>query len=148
MRYPISDLFAHMPGSDDDCRRRLSISGSAYGNMVQHGLTFDQAERYAERAGLLPYEVWPEMVDELIDLESKVCAAPSCDNRFVPDNPRRIYCCQRCQQNVASARWKRRRYQNDPEYRERLKAQSRARYYRDHEYVRRQQNQRRREMSN
>lgn len=147
MRYPIADLFALMPGSDNDCRRQLAISGAAYGNMVQHGLTFDQAERYAERAGLNIYVVWPAAVDELIERESKVCAAPACDERFVPTHPRRIYCSQRCQQNVAKAAWKRRRYQSDPEFRERLKAESVARYWRDRDYIRRQQNERRRSMA-
>lgn len=148
MRYPIADLFAQLPGNEKECCHRLGISGSSYGNFVQHGLTFDQAERYAERAGLNAYTVWPAMVDELIDRESKVCAAPGCEERFVPTHPRRVYCCRRCQQNVAKAAYKRRRYATDPEFRERLKAESTARYWRDRDYIRRQQNTRRREMSN
>ncbi len=66
MRYPIADLFHMMPGTDDDKRRHLAISGGAYGAMRLHGLTLDQAERYAERAGLHPYEVWPLMRDDVI----------------------------------------------------------------------------------
>lgn len=65
-RYPIGDLFAMMRSSDDDCRRQLALSGSSYGLAVQWGLTFDQAERYAERAGFHPYEVWPQMRDDAI----------------------------------------------------------------------------------
>lgn len=119
VRYPIADLFAHMAGSDDDCRRRLGISGGAYGPMVQRGLTFDQAERYAERAGLIPEFVWPEIVDELIERESRECAADGCTERFVPENPRRIYCSNLCRDRRHKADWFRRRYQSDPEFRAR-----------------------------
>jgi hypothetical protein len=143
VRYPISDLFALMAGSDDDCRRKLGISGAAFGPMKQHGLKFEQAERYAERAGLLPYEVWPEMVDELIGSLERECAAEGCCERFIPSNPRRIYCSHICRDRKAKARWAQRRYQSDPEYAARRREASTARYRREREYILAQRRRRR-----
>lgn len=143
MRYPIADLLAHMTGTPDDCRRQLRISGSAFGPMVQHGLTFEQAERYAERAGLPAYVVWPEMVDELLDRESKVCAADGCEERFVPLNPRRIYCSNTCRDRRAKTRWANRKYRTDPEYAARRRAASNARYAAERDYILEQRRRRR-----
>lgn len=67
MRYPIADLIAMMRcDSEDQARRTLRI-GAQYHRIVDEGLTLDQAERYAERAGFHPYEVWPAMRDDVID---------------------------------------------------------------------------------
>lgn len=65
-RYPIGPLFAAMRVDPDFGRRELGMSGSSYGTFVQHGLTEAQADRYATRAGLNAYSVWPEMVDDVI----------------------------------------------------------------------------------
>lgn len=43
----------------------LGVSGESRHRLEREGLTIDQAERYAQRAGLHPCEVWPELVDDL-----------------------------------------------------------------------------------
>lgn len=65
-RYPIDRLFAAMRVTPDVARSELGMSGSSYGTFVQHGMSERQADRYATRAGLNAYTVWPEMLDDVI----------------------------------------------------------------------------------
>lgn len=125
MRYPVADLMALMPGTWDESRETLRISAKSFAAMKRWGFTFEQAERYAERAGFPAMVVWPEIVDELVERETKECAAAQCTERFDPSDPRRRYCSPRCRENAARAAWARRRYQSDPEFRERRKVAGR-----------------------
>jgi len=66
MRYPLAPLLDRIGGSHDDARRLLGMNHGAYNAFRGHGLKLEQAERYAERAGVHPFEVWPEMRDDVI----------------------------------------------------------------------------------
>lgn len=53
----------------------------------QTGITIDQAEQLCGRLRCLPYELWPEMLDEAIaglEHAEQECAAVDCTERFLP----------------------------------------------------------------
>lgn len=101
-------------------RSRFPMNGAAYRQVLDRGLTEEQADRWAVKLGLLPAEVWPEWLD---DLEVE-CAAVDCSVRFVPVQAHQRYCGSTC-----SSRQRRRdRYKADPTYRRQRKAEA-ARYY-------------------
>lgn len=139
MRYRIQRLLELVPLSPDQTRRVLGVSGTEWPVYIQSGVAAKTAERFAERMGLHPYEVWPELAKEHAALTARACARPRCSVEFVPRRSNHKFCCERCQQNVAKAAWKRRKYANNSEYRESQKEQARARYEAEREYIRRQQ---------
>lgn len=52
--------------------RGLSISGASFNRYTEHGLTPEQADRLACRAGFHPAEVWPEWAaDPFVGLHGK-----------------------------------------------------------------------------
>jgi hypothetical protein len=99
----------------------------------ERGLTREAAERLAEKAGYIPYELWPEILDHDIATIERVCASPDCDVRFIPDDPRQKKCSRRCVLRDAGARYKDR---HRDVVLERARA-SAARYYAENgDYVR------------
>jgi hypothetical protein len=140
MRYPVSSLLDMVSLPRDQVRRLLGVSGSAWGGYMTNGIRASTAELWAERLGFHPYEVWPELSREHVEtVAAVVCARPNCGVEFVPKWDRHKFCCQRCQQNVAKAAYKRRRYASDPEFREAVKEEARARYEAERDYIRFQQ---------
>lgn len=142
-RYPAQRLADELHVSLWQMFDQVGVSGRTARQARDEGFTELQADRYAARVGLSAYSVWPELVDDLIDTESRACAADGCEERFVPGNPRRLYCSTTCRDRRAKSRWRRNRYRADPEFREQVKAESRERYERERDYIRRQQNARR-----
>lgn len=70
MRYPLAALVAASGLTEAQLARRVGLSGSTLKMARERGLVERSADRYAVRAGLHPFEVWPEMADEhLADLE-------------------------------------------------------------------------------
>lgn len=128
---PIGDLGAH--------RYPLAAFAKAVGlsksqAMKQFGLPWrsrndglgdGQAERVATRAGLHPFEIWPELADDRIAALEVECEADGCDERFMPSITRgpnqRRFCSRRCGQRMA-----RRRRRRSPAYRARLAAYARS----------------------
>lgn len=98
-RYPIAPLVAAL-GLDAGASvsRALNISGSRLTTYAVCGIDERAAERLAVRAGLVPYEVWPEMLDQAIAELELVCAAQGCDETFIQlhGGPRRRFCTRRC----------------------------------------------------
>ena len=140
MTYPVSRLIEMTPLSKDQVRRKLGVSGTEWPRYINGGVSAATAERWAERLGLHPYEVWPELAKEhAANPTARECAHPKCTVEFVPRKSDHKYCCTRCQQNVAKAAWKRRKYAKDAEFREERKAAARARYALERDYIRRQQ---------
>lgn len=66
-RYPLEPLFAKIGGSFDHTRRQLGLSGGQANAYRAKGCIEETAERLAIRAGFHPFEIWPEMVDDVID---------------------------------------------------------------------------------
>lgn len=66
------------------------------------GVTSEQADRISVAMGLLPYEVWPEWLEDEIAEFERGCAAPDCPERFIPPllalgQKLRRYCSRTCQ---------------------------------------------------
>ena len=72
------------------------------------GLLREHAERMAERAGFVPYEVWPEILNDLDDMPSRVCASEGCDEEFDVGWPymKRRYCSENCRRREERRRKK------------------------------------------
>lgn len=126
VRYPFASLAAAMCTTEARAARELGLSGSTEQQYRRDGVSARVADRLAVKAGVHPYEVWPEMVDHVIAAMTVECEAGDCTNRFVPPvtasgQKRKRYCSRACQ-----LRWNhKRRYQSDPAARERQKAAAR-----------------------
>jgi hypothetical protein len=124
--YALADLIERSGLTSAAAMRACRVSGAQWNLYEEKGLTLDQADRLACRLGLPAVTIWPSMVDDLIEAHQVECAAPDCPVRFDPQDgskkPRR-YCSRACQLRTNA----RRRYQEDPQDRERRKA-SRRRY--------------------
>lgn len=105
--------------------RKVGLSGSTLKSARSRGLTESAADRYACRAGLMPWEVWPEWLPE-----ARVqCAASDCAELFLPRDSRHLYHSPTCRQRekmrryratehgAATVRAVRRRYLSDPKVR-------------------------------
>lgn len=120
-RYPLAALVDAVGMSEAATARMIGLSGSTLKWARVKGLVEEAADRYACRAGLVPWVVWPDWLD---DLEQE-CADEKCTNRFVPSRKGNIFCSKECNHRAASRNHKRRRYQ-DPEYRARKQAANAA----------------------
>lgn len=61
-RYPLADLVAATGLTEAALARDIGLSGTTLKNARENGFSASSADRYAVRAGLHPFEVWPEMV--------------------------------------------------------------------------------------
>lgn len=93
--------------------RKVGLSGSTLKRARSLGLVEEAADRYAVRAGLLPWLVWPEWMEASIEASSIACAG--CDIAFLPARPTQRYCSEPCRL-AAKAR---RRWARDAEHRSR-----------------------------
>ncbi len=67
-RYPLAPLLDRMGlDSRKAAARHLRISGSTEQDYRHRGVTERVADRLAVKAGLNPFEVWPEMADHAIE---------------------------------------------------------------------------------
>lgn len=117
----------------DNAPRRLSISGKQYRSFLDEGLTERQADRYAVRCGLVPYEVWPEMVDHLEDC---LPACVECGSTYAPRQKNQRFCSMPCSKRNRDRAYKRRKRAADPEFAERQRAYRRAYYQECGDYER------------
>lgn len=109
MRYPFADLANAMGLSENAACRALNVSGSTQQDYRSRGLSERVADRLAVKAGLHPFEVWPDMIAEA----NAECA--ECGASFVPTRKGHVYCGGNCSRR----RLARIKYQSDPEHRER-----------------------------
>lgn len=128
-RYPLDALAEAMRLSVNQACKALGVSGSTMQDYRQRGLTEKVADRLAVKAGLVAYEVWPEMVDHHIEACSVECADEKCGERFVPEKRSQRYCSPRCRERRKAREKARRRYRDDAAFREAQKA--RVASYRD-----------------
>lgn len=135
-RYDFASLERLIPGG---VSRTLNIGGSAMKTYRRDGMALNTAEKLAERAGFLVYEVWPEALDELIAEVEVECAAPDCPAVFVRKNrgAHRRYCSDNCRDRTNA----RIRYQRNEAEREARKAKSRQYYAETIEYQRKRSRQ-------
>lgn len=117
-RYALQSLIDAVGLSEAETARRIGLSGSTLKRAREVGFTETAADRYACRAGFVPWMVWPEWIDDVVADVSVECADEKCAVMFVPTNARQRFCSQRC----ASRNRKRRQYQTDAEFREKERA--------------------------
>lgn len=107
-RYPLEPLLDAMNGSHNQACELLGLSGSTQQDYRRRGVTERVGDRLAAKAGLLAYEVWPEMIDDAIAEVERECARHDCTTRFVPVRKRMRFCSTRCQQTEANRRRRKR----------------------------------------
>jgi hypothetical protein len=113
-RYPFDALERRISDVNDDTL--AALLGTQRRNLYRwraNGLTEQRAEILAIAAGVLPYEVWPELLDHAIADVERECAAPDCTNRFVcgPKAMKKRYCTRTCNMRIVE----RERYRRNPE---------------------------------
>lgn len=108
-RYPLGPLLAAIGGAAGP--KQLRMSGATLQKLLESDLTEEQADRYAARVGLVPFEVWPEMAEHRAEEYLSHLRRKQAENQ-------------------------RKRYQRDPEVRETIKARRRAYYAQCAEYER------------
>jgi len=108
----------------------LGLSGSTQKEYRTRGVTEKVADRLAVKAGLNPYEVWPQMADDLIASLEVECIRPDCTVRFVPTNPNHKACSERCR-----SRETQRRHRAQPHGAEAARASAATYYAENRSYV-------------
>lgn len=139
MRYALAPLVEAAGMSEAELGRTVGLSGSSLTKARRDGLIESAADRYAVRAGLVPWLVWSDWLEDL-SVSCEECAA-----MFVPARKSQRFCAPECQQRNQKRRWYRRRYQDDPTFRARENARSRAYQTEYAEHLNRQQSRRYRE---
>lgn len=124
-RYPLSDLIDASGLTEAALGRLVGLSGSSMKQARNLGLVEAAADRCACRAGLVPWVVWSDWLEDA----ERVCADTSCGRGFVPARMGTIYCSPTCARRVSSRNHARRRYASDPAYR--LRKVERNRRYKD-----------------
>jgi hypothetical protein len=113
--------------------RLLGVHARQVHRWRELGVTRDQADQLADAVGHHPSNIWPEIFEHDIAAMERVCASPTCGERFIPDDPRQKKCSRRCVLRDAGARYKAR---HRDVVLERARA-SAARYYAENgDYVR------------
>jgi hypothetical protein len=127
--WPVEALAAAVGGKSNLVRM---IDGGNVHRAYRDGLTDRQADRWAVRCGLHPFEVWPDMLDAAI--ESVMVACPHCASPFLPVAKNHRFCSTPCRTEAhrrtpagaAANRTRRRRgYAESAEYE---RARERRRY--------------------
>lgn len=130
-RYPLAALVEAAGMSEAELGRRVGLSGSSLTKARRDGLIESAADRYACRAGLVPWLVWSDWLEDL----SVECAERSCSVTFVPSRKGHSYCSKVCFRRE----WQRVRYHADPAFAA-SKIESARSYYRENgDYVRKRQ---------
>lgn len=110
-RYPLADLAEAMRESYNQACERLGIGGAERNRIdADGGLSLDRAERIALKAGLHPWNVWPEMVDHLMEDEGAVRTCTVCGDTFRPRSHNQLCCA-----DEACRAERRRRREREPE---------------------------------
>lgn len=117
-RYDLAPLADAMGEPLPSLGRRLNIGGSTWVEYRDQGVTARVADRLATKAGFHPSLVWPSWFEDEAAALSVECADERCDRRFVPAKRSQRYCSPRCRERRKAREKARRRYQNDPVYRE------------------------------
>lgn len=101
MRYPFEPLesFVGAP-SVLTFAERLGIDPRQVYRWRERGVTAEQADALAVRAGAISYEIWPQILDDTVAALEQECAAAGCDARWLRADGRgganRKFCSGRC----------------------------------------------------
>jgi len=112
---PLVEALHLEPGAS--VAKALGISGASLQRYAEQGLDDRQADRLATRVGLHPFTVWPEMADAIVAEGDRLLAEEAAEVERKAEERR-----------AKRAADERRRFHEDPEYAERVRAR-RRRYY-------------------
>lgn len=91
-RYPLASLIEASRQSYDNARRTVGASGTDWTRAARDGILEAKADRWAVKLGLVPFEVWPDWLDDAF----RPCTATGCPNRFAPYRDQDLYCSRTC----------------------------------------------------
>jgi hypothetical protein len=111
-RYPVEPLLA-LSGLSLSALLGRRTNGTEYRRIRDEGLTELWADRCAVAAGFVPWQVWPEWLDDSIARCEVECADEGCPTRFLPSRAGHRFCSSAC----SNRRRQRLLYRADPEFR-------------------------------
>jgi hypothetical protein len=123
-RYPIEPLMALTGKTQFALLEGRRVNSETWSNIRDRGFTPQMADKVACANGFHPSLVWPSWEQDEWDELSVECA--ECNERFVPRWPRHVYCSKGCRDAHNVKKYRRRRYAEDPEYRQRVLDKGRA----------------------
>lgn len=123
MTYPLAPLAEAMGLSEDKAYKALGINRKTktVRRIRGEGMTADEADRFAVKAGFMPWEIWPDWTVELTGVGMVPCG--SCGELFDAYRPGHRYCSTTCRR-----REQQRRYRTSPRVAEANRANRRAYY--------------------
>lgn len=131
-RYPLAALVEASGLSEAALARKVGLSGSTLKQARTVGLLEASADRYAVRAGLVPWVVWSDWLDDV----AEPCV--ECGERFMPARKGHVYCSRKCSTRAGQ----RRRYRADPVRAAKAREHARRYYEECAEYKKAQMRQR------
>lgn len=113
-RYPLSALVTATGLTEAALGRLVGLSGSTLKKAREWGFTADAADRYANRAGLHPAEVWTDYGLICCASHRRIEVAPNgtatilegCDVMFAPKDRQSIYCSGTCRRREKMRRYR------------------------------------------
>ena len=132
-RYPLAPLLEATGLTEAELGRKIGLRGTPLIRARERGFVEEAADRWACRAGFVPWHIWPEWLDHVTADVSIPCA--ECGTLFVTFRRGHRYCCTPCQQRAG----KRDRYATDAEYRDARRHSAAAYYAENGDYVRKRE---------
>jgi hypothetical protein len=131
VKYPLQPLAALMGMTEYSAAKALGMDDSAYCLYKRHGMSELVADRMAVKAGLVPWTVWPEMLERAMNdaKEARLERRRRNQREWITPERAAAYWAKYYAENADYVRAQvRRRYQADPE---RARAKKRERYHLD-----------------
>jgi hypothetical protein len=136
-RYPLAALIEASGLSEAALGRLVGMSGTTLTTARRIGLIEAAADRYAIRAGLHPFLVWQDWLEDL----TVPCA--ECERPFIPRTRRHRFCMTACKNRQQNRNWYRMRYSTDPQFAEAERVRRAAAYVECAEYEKARERRRR-----
>ena len=93
-RYPLGPLIAAMGVSFNQACEQLRLAGRTRKQYRDEGMSEIVADRMAGKAGLVAYEIWPEMLDRAIAELERPCE--HCGANYMPHRSDQRFCTTFC----------------------------------------------------
>lgn len=136
-RYRLEPLAEYLKLSLSQTCIDVRLSGRTQKEARCHGVTRRVVDTICGKLRIHPSEVWPEVIDHDIEDTTRECAYRSCEVRFTPKRRDHKFCSRRCAQRVAKAKYARKRYASDPEYRQKNREAYKRYQAENQEYLKR-----------
>lgn len=127
-RYPLEPLAKWFGLSIPQTCRLARVEGTPQKEARCHGITRRVVDRICHEFKAHPYEIWPEVVDHDVQ-DPRPC--DYCKEPFYPAQRNSRFCCLRCRRRALQGeqnKARRKRYAEDPEFRQRKIAAAQRRH--------------------